>query len=123
MEIARLADTTVVVLVPEAGDEIQAMKAGLMEIADVFVVNKSDRPGADMFIQNLRSMIAPASQSSKNIEIIKTIASQQEGIEELYKAVITHDSTSDEKKSASTPVYLDATHHAGLLSGAVHPAL
>lgn len=100
VEIARLADTTVVVLVPEAGDEIQAMKAGLMEIADVFVVNKSDRPGADMFIQNLRSMIAPAFQSSKNIEIIKTIASQQEGIEELYKAIVTHASTSYEKKHA-----------------------
>ena len=48
-EIAALADTTVVVLVPEAGDEIQMMKAGLMEIADVFVVNKSDRADADKF--------------------------------------------------------------------------
>ncbi len=56
IEIAGLADTTVVVMVPEAGDEIQAMKAGLMEIAEIFVVNKADRPGADLFIKNLRLM-------------------------------------------------------------------
>lgn len=60
MEIAGLADITLVVLVPEAGDEIQTMKAGLMEIADLFVVNKSDRPDADLFVKNLRLMLAPA---------------------------------------------------------------
>ena len=49
IEIAGLADVTVVVVVPEAGDEVQTMKAGLMEIADIFVVNKADRPGADLF--------------------------------------------------------------------------
>ena len=51
IEIAGLADSTVVVLVPEAGDEVQTMKAGLMEIADLFVVNKADRPGADLFVK------------------------------------------------------------------------
>lgn len=51
IEIAGLADTTVVVVVPEAGDEVQTMKAGLMEIADIFVVNKSDRPEADLFVK------------------------------------------------------------------------
>ncbi len=60
VEIAGLADATVVVVVPEAGDEVQTMKAGLMEIADIFVVNKSDRPDADMFVKNLRLMLAPA---------------------------------------------------------------
>src|ERR1035437_1055233 len=59
VEIAGLADTTIVVLVPEAGDEIQTMKAGLMEIADIFVVNKSDRPDADLFVKNLHSMLRP----------------------------------------------------------------
>ena len=54
IEIAGLADVTVVVVVPEAGDEIQTMKAGLMEIADIFVVNKADRPDADHFVRNLR---------------------------------------------------------------------
>src|ERR1700741_2657143 len=59
IEIAGLADVTVVVVVPEAGDEVQTMKAGLMEIADVFVVNKSDRPDADTFVKHLRLMLAP----------------------------------------------------------------
>ena len=54
IEIAGLADTTVVVVVPEAGDEVQTMKAGLMEIADIFVVNKADRPGASVFLKNKR---------------------------------------------------------------------
>lgn len=60
IEIAGLADTTVVVVVPEAGDEIQTMKAGLMEIANLFVVNKSDRPDADVFVKNLRMIIRVA---------------------------------------------------------------
>jgi LAO/AO transport system kinase len=89
IEIAGLADTTVVVAVPEAGDEIQTMKAGLMEIADVFVVNKSDRPDADLFVKNLRMMLAPAfSAGSEPIEIIKTIASQNSGIKETWQAII-----------------------------------
>ena len=88
IEIAGLADTTVVVMVPEAGDEVQTMKAGLMEIADVFVVNKSDRPEADSFVRHLRSMLAPAfSQHSKEIPIVKTIASTKEGIKELWTAI------------------------------------
>lgn len=88
VEIAGLADTTAVVLVPEAGDEVQTMKAGLMEIADVFVVNKSDRPDADTFVKNLRLMLAPAFHLHKNkIEIIKTIASTGAGINDLYKAI------------------------------------
>lgn len=91
IEIAGLADTTVVVVVPEAGDEVQTMKAGLMEIADVFVVNKSDRPGADAFVKNLRLMLAPAfHQHPLPIEIIKTVASTGTGINELYQAIQTH---------------------------------
>ncbi|HQS23662.1 MAG: methylmalonyl Co-A mutase-associated GTPase MeaB [Sphingobacteriia bacterium 24-36-13] len=90
IEIAGLADTTVVVVVPEAGDEVQTMKAGLMEIADVFVVNKSDRPDADSFVKNLRLMLAPAFNSDKKIEVIKTVASQKEGIGELANAITEH---------------------------------
>jgi LAO/AO transport system kinase len=91
IEIAGLADTTVVVLVPESGDEIQSMKSGLMEIADIFVVNKSDRPGADIFLKNLRSMLAPAFHNHQNeIPVIKTIALQKEGIDELKNAVVLH---------------------------------
>lgn len=90
IEIAGLADVTVVVLVPEAGDEIQTMKAGLMEIADVFAVNKSDRPGADMFVRNLRMMLAPAfSKTAIEIPIVSTIANKNEGLEDLYQAIQT----------------------------------
>lgn len=88
IEIAGLADVTVVVLVPEAGDEIQTMKAGLMEIADVFAVNKSDRPGADLFVRNLRFMLAPAfSKTDNEIKIVSTIAQKGNGVNELYLAI------------------------------------
>lgn len=90
IEIAGLADTTVVVVVPEAGDEVQTMKAGLMEIADIFVVNKADRPDADGFIKNLRLMTAPAFNQQKNIAILKTVASQKEGIAVLVEAIDAH---------------------------------
>jgi len=87
VEIAGLADVTVVAFVPEAGDEIQAMKAGLMEIADVFVVNKADRPGADLFIKNLKQTLAPAYSLHKQVQVVKTIASNREGIEALISAI------------------------------------
>ena len=84
VEIAGLADATVVVMVPEAGDEIQTMKAGLMEIADIFVVNKSDRPDADLFVKNLHLMLGPAfSSRDEEIPVVKTIASRQEGLTAL----------------------------------------
>lgn len=91
IEITGLADTTLVVVVPEAGDEVQTMKAGLMEIADVFVVNKSDRPDADTFVKNLRLMLAPAfHRSTHEVAIVKTIASQKEGIKELFQKIQEH---------------------------------
>ncbi|HPH22887.1 MAG TPA: methylmalonyl Co-A mutase-associated GTPase MeaB [Chitinophagaceae bacterium] len=91
IEIAGLADTTVVVVVPEAGDEVQTMKAGLMEIANVFVVNKADRPDADFFVKNLRQMLAPAFANTQHeIAVIKTIASQKEGIKKLLEKIIEH---------------------------------
>jgi LAO/AO transport system kinase len=75
----------VVVVVPEGGDDVQTMKAGLMEIADVFVVNKSDRPDADLFVRNLRLMLAPAfSNHKEEVPILKTVAAQHSGITELY---------------------------------------
>lgn len=101
IEIVGLADITTVVLVPEAGDEIQTMKAGLMEIADVFVVNKCDRPDADQFVRNLRSMLAPTfSRHTESVPIIKTIASSQQGITELLNSIdslLQHHSTRDKK--------------------------
>lgn len=91
IEIAGLADTTVVVVVPEAGDEVQTMKAGLMEIADIFVVNKSDRPEADLFVKNLRMMLAPAFHHSTTvIPVIKTVATAKTGLPELANAIEQH---------------------------------
>jgi LAO/AO transport system kinase len=88
IEIAGLADVTVVVVVPEAGDEVQTMKAGLMEIADVFVVNKADRPDADLFVKNLRLMLAPAFHNhTMPVPVIKTTALQKKGIEELLALI------------------------------------
>jgi LAO/AO transport system kinase len=90
-EIAALADTTVVVLVPEAGDEIQNMKAGLMEIADIFVVNKSDRPEADRFVKNLLAMLPLSfNAKQKNAPVIKMIATEKKGIEILAEKIVSH---------------------------------
>jgi len=89
--IAGLADTTLIVLAPEAGDDIQSMKAGLLEVADIFVVNKSDRPDADLFVHNLRSMQSPAfRRESRDIPIVKTIATQKQGIGELAQRISEH---------------------------------
>ena len=88
VEIAGIADITLVVLVPEGGDEIQTMKAGVMEIADIFVVNKSDRPGADQFVHNLRLLLSPSIKKEQSlIPIVKTVASEKNGITELMEAV------------------------------------
>ncbi len=101
IEIAGLADCTVVVVVPEAGDEIQTMKAGLMEIADLFVVNKADRPDADAFVKNLRLMLAPAFQNHVHeVAIVKTIAMKRQGINELIEKIqlqLGHTATSDRR--------------------------
>lgn len=101
VEIAGLADVTVVVLVPEGGDEVQTMKAGLMEIADVFVVNKSDRPDADLFVRNLRLMLAPAySRQQHEIPVIKTVASEGAGIPGLLAAILQQDTVQPDGKKA-----------------------
>jgi LAO/AO transport system kinase len=100
IEIVGLADTTVVVVVPEAGDEVQTMKAGLMEIADLFVVNKSDRPDSDIFVRNLRSMLSQGSHALFETPVLKTVASNKEGIAELAAAIALHQQhmISSEKK-------------------------
>lgn len=90
VEIAGLADTTIVVLVPEAGDEVQTMKAGLMEIADIFVVNKADHVDADRFAKNLKTLTASRMKSNWQIPIVKTVAIRNEGIEELWEQIQKH---------------------------------
>lgn len=94
VEIAALADITIVVMVPESGDAIQTMKSGLMEIADLYVLNKSDRPGADLLLQSLHLM----SSEHKEVPIIKMIATQKEGIGELMEKIRTYKNTNDPYK-------------------------
>ena len=97
-EIAELADTCIVVLVPEAGDEIQNMKAGLMEIADIFVVNKADRPEADRFVKNLLGMLPFSSnEKQKKAPVLKTIATEKKGIQELAEKIVQHQSNDSDK--------------------------
>ena len=89
VEIARTADASVVVLVPGAGDEIQALKAGIMEIADIFVVNKADREGADGVVESIAASLALRryAEGEWKPPIIKTIATAGDGIPELWTAI------------------------------------
>lgn len=89
VEIAGIADCTIVSLVPEAGDMIQTMKAGLLEIADVFVVNKSDREDADVFYRNLRVMVHERNlPGHAETPVLKTVANTGAGLPELSTAVL-----------------------------------
>jgi len=92
LDIAQTADTTLVVLVPESGDSIQAMKAGLMEIADIFVLNKSDRDGADGVAATIKNIIhlKPPTRDGWIINVLKTIGSQNIGTEDLFAEIIKH---------------------------------
>lgn len=90
VEIVGLADTTVLVLVPEAGDEVQSLKSGIMEIADIFVVNKSDRPGSELFLKNLHELTHSADASKWIPKIIKVIATEKVGVDTLFEAIKLH---------------------------------
>ena len=122
VEIAGLADTTVVVLVPEAGDEVQMMKSGLMEIAQVFVVNKSDRPDAEAFTNHLLHMMREGLGDAHIIPVVKTIATQQAGILELVAAIETQQapalSSSRKKQLLISKLYqIIAAHQMRSLNG------
>lgn len=91
VEIAGLADTTVVVLVPEAGDTVQTMKAGLMEIADVFVVNKADRADAEALVQSLLHQLQI--NGRENIPVLKTVAVESKGVRELLSEISNRQSS------------------------------
>lgn len=92
LDIANTADSTIVVLVPESGDSIQAMKAGLMEIADFFVLNKSDRPGSESAIMALRTILMMRDHTENDWlpNIIKAIASESFGIQEIADEIERH---------------------------------
>jgi LAO/AO transport system kinase len=87
VEIVATADVSVVVLVPGLGDEVQALKAGIMEIADVFVVNKADREGADRVVAEIQSMLSMGPHDGQTPAIVKTVATQAGGIDALVEAI------------------------------------
>jgi LAO/AO transport system kinase len=93
VDIVRLADITVVMLVPGMGDDVQTIKAGIMEIADIFVINKSDREGAERVEREIRAMQALAARKDHwTPPIIKTVASEGQGIAELAEAISQYES-------------------------------
>jgi LAO/AO transport system kinase len=87
VDIARLADTVLVVLVPGMGDDIQAIKAGILEIADLFVINKADREGADKLESELRQMMALVDDGRPRPAILRTVAIRGDGVDELVEAI------------------------------------
>ncbi len=92
LDIAQAADTTIVVLVPESGDAVQAMKAGLMEIADLFVLNKSDRPSSHQAATALKTilMMKAHDENTWMPSIIKTVATERKGIQEIAEEIEIH---------------------------------
>ncbi|HUZ78762.1 MAG TPA: methylmalonyl Co-A mutase-associated GTPase MeaB [Chloroflexota bacterium] len=91
IDVIRVADTTVVVMVPGLGDAVQTMKAGLLEVADVFVVNKADRDGADRVFKDLNLMVHIGMQEGKwSAPVLKTVATENQGVDELLDKVAQH---------------------------------
>lgn len=92
VEIAGLADTTLLLLAPGMGDGIQAVKAGVVEIADVYVVNKADRPGADSVVRDLRAMMSLVKREPGEWRqpVCKTVAHERDGVDELVAAIAKH---------------------------------
>jgi LAO/AO transport system kinase len=92
VEVAGLADTTIVLLAPGMGDAIQAAKAGILEVADVYVVNKADRDGADNTVRDLRNMLSQGDgpHGGWKPPIVKTVAARNEGIDDLVGALDAH---------------------------------
>jgi LAO/AO transport system kinase len=93
VEVAGLADTTIVLLAPGMGDGIQAAKAGILEIGDVFVVNKADREGADATVRDIRHMISLGDRTEPGLwrpPVVKTVAAKGEGLDEVMEALDKH---------------------------------
>jgi LAO/AO transport system kinase len=90
VDVVRLADTTVVVTIPGLGDEVQALKAGILEIADVLVVNKADREGTDRSVKDLTTMLRLRADGPGQREIVQTVAVQGQGVDELLGAIERH---------------------------------
>jgi len=90
VEVASAAETTVLVLTPAGGDDVQAMKAGVMEVADLLVVNKADLPGADTLAAQLGAVVAQASRGRLDVPVLRTVATKAAGVAELGDAIEEH---------------------------------
>jgi len=90
VEIAGHADTTIVVVNPGWGDSVQAAKAGLLEIADIFVVNKADRPGVNDTVRDLQGMLELSGKREWRPPIVQTVATTGDGVDALYDAIVAH---------------------------------
>jgi LAO/AO transport system kinase len=90
IDIVRLADVTVVVLVPGLGDDVQAIKAGIMEVADVFAINKADQPGAERLEQEIRFMQSLTHSSENSASVCRVTATTGEGAEDLLASIESH---------------------------------
>lgn len=99
LDILHVADQVCVVLVPESGDSIQAMKAGLMEIADIFVVNKADRPGADGLAREIEASVMDG-ENSKPVTVLKCVATEDGGLEELASELASRRSGAPVKRNS-----------------------
>ena len=119
LDIMQNTDTTVVILTPEAGDTIQTMKAGLLEIADIFVVNKADRPGADNLIVELRTMLElRTAHAYWEVPVLAAEAVNSVGIQELFRQIARHRKTMEEtgllaqrRKERRRHEFMEAVEH------------
>jgi LAO/AO transport system kinase len=124
VEVAGAADTTVVVVNPRWGDGVQANKAGLLEIADVLVVNKADRDGAAETVRDLQVMLELAGERNWRPPIVQTVATDGRGVEELWRAILDHrahleaDGRLERRRGARLRDELRAIVHERLRAGA-----
>jgi len=127
IDVIRVADTTIVVMVPGLGDAIQTMKAGLLEVADVFVVNKADREGADRLFKDLNLMVHTGMQESKwPPPVLKTVATESQGIDEVLEKAAEHlafvrrSGEYEERRRQAATVEIDAILRERLLRTVIH---
>jgi LAO/AO transport system kinase len=111
VEVAGLADTTVVVVVPEGGDEVQTMKAGVMEIADIFVVNKADRSNASTFVKNLSILSHSKANTQWQIPVLKTQANIGAGVDALLAKIISHNAFNQVVSARRIALATDKAYH------------
>jgi LAO/AO transport system kinase len=120
VEIAGLAQVTVVALVPGMGDDVQAIKAGIMEIAGVFAINKSDQPGADRVERELGSMLSLANGDKPKPAIVHTVATTGEGVQKLLEAIENAAASAVAPATAPQPITID---HLGIAVNGLETAL